>query len=143
MRITILLITLFLSGCTSYGAIQDAIAEAQAEDPNADKLAAVLHYGVKDAAAAYQAAVAADDQPAMVCWPVLGMWLQQLAAYREAVESAQDARDGVLLKYQRARNIRRQLAGGGAPEGVRIACSAMIDDSTDFLSGLVRRVGGL
>lgn len=132
--------TVLLTGCTTTAAIKEAVAEAQAENAGADGLQAVLEFTVTDIEAAHALAVAADDKPAMQCWPAMHEWVAHLAEYRGAAELAEAATDGIFVKYQRARAVRRRL-GSGVPEEVEIACAAMVDESSNFLKRLLVRLG--
>lgn len=88
---------------------------------------------VADLESALALATAADDKPAMTCYPVLIDWAQHLVEYRDQVVATAEA--GVFTQYQRARNIRRRLEEG-VPEEVGIACSRMIEESKGAITSI-------
>jgi len=125
--------TLLLTGCASLVPTQPAT-----DDDQGDRIETLLQVAVTDAETALTLATNANDLAAMQCYPKLIDWLGHLEDYRGvAVDSTGK---GVITAYQRTRNIRRRI-GTRVPEKVRIACSAMVNDSVGFLKKLIATIG--
>lgn len=134
MRLPTFSLLFLLAGCASQAPVLPVI------DPSrGDALEQILEVSVADIRAAHELAIAAGDEPAKACWPVLEEWVAELAEYR-GLTAPMDQSPGVATTYQRIRNIRRQV-GSGVPEQVEIACSAMVHESAQFILRLAARLG--
>ena len=130
-----LMCAVLLSGCTA------ASVRDQIEAEGGDTLKALAVVTGRDATAALEAARLAGDERGVLCWTALIPVIERLRAYREAVEETEAQGSGYLLKYQRARNIRRFVQD--PPEDLIIACAPMLEDSRDVLKSLARAIGVL
>jgi len=113
--LSVALLAVMIAGCSTLNLGGD--------DPNIfERLAAITE---ADRAAAEADALAHNDLLALTCW-------RTLARYIGGVETPSGEIKGVLSAYQRARDLRRS-AGAGAPDDLRLGCSAMVQDSRDFV----------
>lgn len=123
---------LFLVGCTAANVIKEDVGF----DENAR---AVSDFTLADLKAANQLAIAAGDEKAKACYPALIRFVEQdLQPYRDVTTEAETV-NGLFVKYQRARNLRRAV-GDGVPEYIEIACSSMVNDSRSFIFRLLNRI---
>lgn len=135
MKPVIVIAALLLAGCAN---LSGQVDEQALEEEGGDRLAALASVTARDGAAALAAARLAGDTRAIMCWETLVPWIHSLHDYRIEVEALQASGTAYLLKYQRARNVRRFVTA--PPEDLDIACAPMLEDN-DFLGKLVRRLG--
>lgn len=135
MKPTITIAALLLAGCAN---LSEQVDEQALMEEDGDRLAALASVSARDGSAALAAAKLAGDTRAVMCWETLVPWIETLHDYRIEVESLEATGTAYLLRYQRARNVRRFVAS--PPEDLDIACAPMLEDN-DFLGKLVRRLG--
>lgn len=133
MRTFLLVVAMIaLAGCSTLGTKKDPIRRVEQDVSKA------LAKAVPDAQQASRLATAAHDVPAMMCYPQLIKWLKGLKIYQG--EATDKASVGAFVTYQRVRNLRRGFTSG-VPENVRVACSAMVNESKGVVFKLLAKIG--
>lgn len=123
---------LALNGCATPA---PATGEPEAPTTEGGALGRLAVATADDVAEARRSAAAHGDALALVCWDYLARRIEQGGGvYITEVK-------GVASAYQKARNVRRVVAGGLSDEA-KMACAPMLLDSAAALGRLAPLLGG-
>lgn len=121
-----------LAACSTVQSLPDVVDNGDARD----EVAALLKLTKADLEMALQLATDHDDPAGVQCYSMLLTKIDGVAEFA-AMPSA-----GVVSAYEKARILRRRVEGRSG-EDVRVACSALVNDSAGVVLRLVRRAASL
>jgi hypothetical protein len=117
-----IILLLFISGCATSAAINEVKS-----DETVSFFTALQNATQADLDAALVDAQAHNDVIAMACYPVLKTYAAKLGSAKQG-----DIK-GAFSSFQKVRDVAQQQGATAIPDDLRLACSALVQETRDFI----------